>query len=103
MRILVTFLICFSLYAQVDTGSVSGLVSDKSGSIIPGAAVVIRQAATNFTTTLTTNESGFYSAPSLRPGAYVITVRRGGVRPRENKGLWRRGPGRVGVYFQLGI
>ena len=57
-----------ALYAQVDTGGISGVVTDRSASTIPDAKVRITQPATNFSTEVKTNQSGFYSAPSLRPG-----------------------------------
>ena len=103
MRILPFVFLSVVLNGQVDTGSISGLVSDKTGAIIPGATVVIRQDATNFTTNLSTNDSGFYSAPSLRPGQYVVRVRRDGFRPQESKPFEVRVQDRVEYNFQLDI
>ena len=103
MRFSLCLVLCCSAYAQVDTGSISGLVSDKSGAVIAGASVLIRQEATNFTTSLSTNESGFYAAPSLRPGQYVVSVRRDGFRPQESKPFEVRVQDRVEYNFQLDI
>lgn len=94
---------CLILTAQVDTGTVSGLITDKSGSVIPGAIVAVKQDATNLTTTLTSNESGFYSAPSLRPGNYVVSVTRDGFRPQKSAGFDLRVQDRVEVNFQLEV
>ena len=93
----------FILIAQVDTGTVSGLITDKSGSVIPGAIVAVKQDATNLTTTLTSNESGFYSAPSLRPGNYVVSVTRDGFRPQKSAPFDLRVQDRVEVNFQLEV
>lgn len=63
-----------SASAQVAGGTISGTVSDPSKAVISGAQVTIRNTATGVTRTLTTNESGFYSAPNLLPGPYEVTV-----------------------------
>ena len=63
--------------AQVDTGTISGIVTDSSGAIVPGASVTATQQETNVRVTLSTNESGFYSAPGLRPGLYDVAVTNG--------------------------
>ena len=73
MRTLILFFFCAvcsvtSALAQVDSGAISGVITDTSGAVVPGATVTITQTTTNITTVLTTNETGFYSAPSLRPG-----------------------------------
>src|SRR5262249_16336319 len=57
-------------FAQVDTGVISGVVSDSSGAVIPGVHVQITQESTNIQLDLNTNQSGFFSAPALHPGLY---------------------------------
>lgn len=103
MRISCVFLLCAVAAAQVDTGSISGIVTDKTGGVIPGARVVIIHQSTNLTTELSTNESGFYSAPSLRPGPYEITVTHDGFRPQKSKPFELRVQDRAEVNFQLEV
>jgi len=60
--------------AQVAGGSVAGSVSTESGAVIPNARVSITDGSSNLVRTLTTDTSGFYSAPDLPPGAYQMTI-----------------------------
>jgi len=69
------FLICASLaMAQLDTGTISGTVSDQSGGAIPGAMVTIRNVATGVSRTVESNELGRYNAPALSVGNYEISA-----------------------------
>ncbi|MFN0169032.1 MAG: carboxypeptidase regulatory-like domain-containing protein [Bryobacteraceae bacterium] len=61
-------------------GEITGVVSDSSGALIPGATATVTNKATNASRTTTSNESGVYSFPSLLPGVYDIKVTRDGFR-----------------------
>jgi outer membrane receptor protein involved in Fe transport len=63
------------LFAQVDTGTVSGLVRDSSGGAISAAQVTFKNEATGLATEITTNSVGLFVSPPLRPGGYLIEVR----------------------------
>jgi hypothetical protein len=69
-----------TLSAQVDTGVLSGTVSDGSGAVIPGANVEVLNTATNYRLTRETNASGLYVSPPLPPGPYRITISSEGFR-----------------------
>lgn len=58
--------------AQVVGATVSGTVTDVSGSVIQNAEVVITNSATAEMQSVTTNDEGFYSAPNLQPGDYSV-------------------------------
>ncbi|MBS1822244.1 MAG: TonB-dependent receptor [Acidobacteria bacterium] len=60
-------------HAQLDTSTIRGLVTDRSGAVVPGTTVVIRDLNTNRTFTTTTRAGGEYSAPSLSVSVYRIT------------------------------
>jgi hypothetical protein len=59
-------------HAQVAGATLSGIVSDQSGGVLPQAAVSIKNIATGITRTSTTSSAGFYSVPNLLPGTYEI-------------------------------
>lgn len=62
------------LWAQVETGIITGAVSDPSGAVIPNANVSIKSASTGLTATMQTNEAGRFQSPPLKPGEYEVGV-----------------------------
>src|SRR5882762_4267275 len=81
MRILGLFLLCaVAVSAQTNKGGISGTVTDQNGALVPGATVVITNLGTNQSQTLTTSESGSYSASSLEPVAYSVRVEMKGFK-----------------------
>lgn len=71
---LVVFALAVIVHAQTNTTGLSGLVSDPSGAVIPGATVTIVVAATGFTKTDHTSAKGEYSFLQIPPGTYTITA-----------------------------
>jgi len=73
------YLLLFSVisiaFAQVDTGTISGLVRDPSGAAIPRVQVMLKDEATGLTTEVATNQAGLFVSPPLRAGSYVVEVR----------------------------
>jgi Carboxypeptidase regulatory-like domain/TonB dependent receptor len=61
-----------NLSAQGLFGTISGIVSDSSGAVVPGATVRVTNVSTNVVVTLTTNSAGAYVATSLNPGRYNV-------------------------------
>ncbi len=59
---------------QVNTASLTGLVTDPSGAIVPNASVTVKNKATTVETSGTTDSSGYYSFPSLLVGAYTLEI-----------------------------
>lgn len=73
--LLITFCFSVMVFAQaVPTGSVSGTVSDESGSLVPNATVVIKSDATNAEYTVQTSDNGTFTVPSLAAGLYTATI-----------------------------
>jgi hypothetical protein len=92
---------CGVITAQVDTGTISGIVADTSGAVIPGSQVTVRHDVTNVSVTLTTNEAGFYFLPGLHPGHYTITAAKDGFETQRKVGVDVRVQDRLEVSFSL--
>lgn len=70
-----------AMSAQAQTqGEITGLVTDASGSVVPGASVSVTNKATGATRKATTNSEGNYAFPSLPPGMYELMVERSGFK-----------------------
>jgi hypothetical protein len=61
-----------SASAQAVYGSVSGVVTDTSGGVVPGATVTITSAERKTSDTVVTNETGLYLKERLVPGTYEV-------------------------------
>jgi hypothetical protein len=74
-------LLCLPLtiMAQTEWGNITGVVTDPSGSALPGAEITIIAIATNTAKTTISGESGQYNVP-LSPGAYKIQVSLSGFK-----------------------
>jgi outer membrane receptor protein involved in Fe transport len=69
-----SLLIPVRVWAQVAGATLSGTITDASGSSIPQVSVSIKNVATGITTSSVANSSGFYTATNLLPGSYEIRV-----------------------------
>src|SRR5271156_4048636 len=69
------------------TGSFSGNVTDKSGSSIPGAAVIATSQGTGLTRDTKADSSGHYLIPLLPVGTYTVHVDASGFQSAESKDL----------------
>ncbi len=56
------------------TGDVSGVITDSSGAVVPGATVTITSVDTNEARTTVSGDSGQYRFSLLKPGGYTIAA-----------------------------
>jgi hypothetical protein len=76
-----------TLRGQGTIGTITGVVTDPSGSTIPDATVTILDEGKGVDFHLKTNEAGVYSITSLIPGKYTVTVAAKGFKTYVNKDL----------------
>ncbi|HEY3827266.1 MAG TPA: carboxypeptidase regulatory-like domain-containing protein, partial [Bryobacteraceae bacterium] len=83
------FMFCAGItaFGQAGRGGLSGVVSDASGAIVPGASVAARNDATGTTLSTVSTAAGLYSFISLSPGSYDITVTTKGFGPVIQKNV----------------
>ena len=78
--------VCASLLAQnaAGTGGITGVVTDASGSAVPGAHVAVENESTGLRREMTTTGDGVFSAPSLVPApGYKVTITQPGFASYE--------------------
>jgi hypothetical protein len=56
------------------TGAVSGIVTDPSDALVPGATVQLLDESTGITQDTVTNSAGAFQFPNLNSGTYTVTV-----------------------------
>lgn len=66
--------------AQLDRGSITGVITDPNGAVISAAQISITNSATDETVQFTTAMDGAYSARSLEPGTYRVSAEQSGFR-----------------------
>ena len=81
--ILLIGLLSICSFAQAVNTTVSGTVKDQTGAVLPGARVVLVDAATKYEVSTTTNNEGFYIINDVRAGYYRITVEAAGFKKTE--------------------
>ena len=74
----ILFIACLILpnvaFGQAGTSTVTGIVSDPAGQVVPGASVTLINTGTNASRTTTSNDVGKYSFEFVQPGDYRIEV-----------------------------
>jgi len=73
--------------AQVAGGTLTGTITDKTGSEIPNAQIVIKDLATGIERTVSTNKDGFYIAANLLPAEYQVTISASGFNTEVKTGI----------------
>ena len=61
-------------FAQGEQATITGIVTDESGAVIPNARVAVTNIETKVTREAQTNGEGQYRVPYLSPGKYQVTV-----------------------------
>lgn len=69
------------------TGSIQGLVTDKTGAAVQGATITIVRTSTNETRNTTTDSGGRYLIPFVQPGNYTVTVDGKGFRSAKQENI----------------
>lgn len=74
-------------WAQLDTGSIVGVVRDKSGAVLPDSKVEVTNTRTGQVFEVNTNSSGEYEVPGLVAGSYKVTAEHAGFKTRVVNGI----------------
>ena len=101
ISLLVVF--CTALTAQEFRSTISGHVLDSSGGAVPGAKIEAINQGTNETTPATSDASGAYTIPLLRPGNYKVTATAAGFKTFVNAGVVVEAARAMGIDITLEV
>ncbi len=87
LAVLLALAMVAGLLAQQPTAQITGLISDSTGAVIPGAQIRALNTATGLHWEAASNESGNYSVANLPPGDYQITVTHTGFTTVNQSGI----------------
>jgi hypothetical protein len=75
------------LRAQIDSGSITGTVTDHSGAAVSGATVTVINEGTGVSSVATTGANGEYVVTSLKVGKYTVSVEQAGFQKSTHTGI----------------
>jgi hypothetical protein len=70
-------------YAQLETGNVTGRVTDSTGAVIQNLKVTLVNEGTNLTLVQITNAEGIFNFAALQPGMYKVTAKSKGFEQSQ--------------------
>lgn len=83
----IAFTISLSVFAQSNTGSITGVVADPQGAVVPNATVTVTNQGTNEKRTVQADSEGRYEVLSLPTGVYTVEASGTGFQATSVKDL----------------
>jgi outer membrane receptor protein involved in Fe transport len=87
--------------AQVNTGTITGVVQDETGALVVGAKVEIRNAETGLVRLEQTEGNGAYTSEFLPVGTYTVTASHAGFRTVQRQQITLVAAQQLKLDFQL--
>ena len=101
MAVVCVLLLAAPAAAQFDRGTISGVVKDQSGAIVPGVTVTAKSLQTQELATAVTDASGYFTMTTLRPGQYEVSAELDGFKKASRSGVTLDGGATIRVEFLL--
>jgi hypothetical protein len=75
------------MFGQTVTSTLTGTVTDASGSAVPNASITLTNEGSGDVRKTSTNGAGYWSVPAIPAATYTITVESQGFQRTEQKGV----------------
>lgn len=87
---------------QTTNGLITGLVTDSTGAVVPGAQVSVTNEGTGLLRTGSSGGDGIYLVPQLSPGVYSVSITKQGFATQQRRGIQLQVNQSVTLDFKLG-
>ena len=101
--LIVLLLLAGAAWAQVSRGTITGIVTDPSGGVVPGVAITITNIGTGVANQVTSNESGVYTVPLLEAANYRLSAEKPGFKKYEQTSILVEVGGTTRLDFSLSL
>src|SRR5438477_3598056 len=91
------------VWAQFDSGQISGFIRDPSQSVIAGASVTVINEGNGERHRVVTNSSGYYVAPNLFVGSYSVEVEAPGFKKSVQSGIQLSAAAKLSIDIELTV
>jgi hypothetical protein len=91
------------LFAQTSEGTISGIVTDPTGAVLPGVDVKLTHVETGLVRSVVTNDEGRFYAAALPAGTYEIVAELPGFKRFERKGVRLVTGDRLNIPIQMEV
>src|SRR5688572_22039470 len=83
----ITLILAIGVFAQSNTGSITGVVTDQNRAVVPNATVTVTNQGTNEKRTVQSDAEGRYEVPGLSNGVYTVESTASGFQATSVKDL----------------
>lgn len=92
-----------SAFGQADQGSISGVVEDSSGAVIPQAGVTLTNVDTGLVLKTKTSSTGVYTFSPVKIGNYLVTATAPGFSTTTQQGIHVDAQSKLNVPLKLSL
>jgi hypothetical protein len=101
--LLVLILQASSVWAQMSRGTITGIVTDPTGAVVPRVAITITSIETDVASKVATNQSGVYTVTLLKEANYRLSAEKAGFKKYERTGILVQVGGTTRIDFSLSL
>jgi len=101
LAIVCVLLLAAPAAAQFDRGTISGVVKDQTGGVVPGVTVTAKSLQTQEVLTAVTGPGGYYTMTTLRSGKYDVSAELDGFKKATRSGVTLDAGAAISVEFTL--
>ena len=90
-------------WAQTQLATVSGIITDPSGAVVPGASVTVANQGNGLKRSLLSGTAGAYRFVGLPTGDYSLRIKKTGFQSQIREGVELHSAAEVTINVQIGI